>query len=56
MVESLATFAGVSFQAASTATAVFELLTKYKRSIATLSGDTSGEKPVRPVPDRLIRG
>lgn len=38
------------------ATSVFELLTKYERSIATLSGDTSGEKPVRPVPDRMIRG
>jgi len=32
---------------------VFTLLTKYERSLATVSGDTRGEQPVRRVPDRL---
>lgn len=32
---------------------VFTLLTKYERSLATLSGDTRAEQPVRRVPDRL---
>jgi Fic family protein len=33
---------------------VFTLLTKYERSLATLSGDTRADQPARPVPDRLI--
>ena len=33
---------------------VFTLLTKYERSLATLSGDTHAEQPVRPVPGRLV--
>ena len=33
---------------------VFTLLTKYERSLATLSGDTRADRPARPVPDRLI--
>jgi len=33
---------------------VFTLLTKYERSLATASGDTGFERPVRQVPDRLI--
>jgi Fic family protein len=33
---------------------VFTLLTKYERSLATLSGDTRAEQPARSVPARLI--
>ena len=33
---------------------VFTLLTKYERSLATVSGDTRAEQPVRRVPDRLV--
>lgn len=33
---------------------VFTLLTKYERSLATVSGDTSAEQPVRQVPGRLV--
>lgn len=33
---------------------VFTLLTKYERSLATMSGDTRADRPVRPVPERLI--
>jgi len=33
---------------------VFTLLTKYERSLAAVSGNTRSERPVRPVPDRLI--
>lgn len=34
---------------------VFGLLTKYERSVATLSGDTREKQPVRPVPARRTR-